>query len=120
MSGRRPGLLNGSVGMRRELRGCRVILTGASRGIGSSLAEQLAGAGAKLVLAARTVDQLTALADQLKARKMRNLKALKPDVIAAGNLGCITQIGSAADIPVLHTVELMNWAYGGKKPAALK
>ncbi|MDB5556284.1 MAG: 2-hydroxy-acid oxidase [Rhizobium sp.] len=60
------------------------------------------------------------IADQLKARKVKNLKALKPDVIAAGNLGCITQIGSAADIPVLHTVELMNWAYGGKKPAALK
>jgi len=60
------------------------------------------------------------IADQLKARKVRNLKALKPDVIAAGNLGCITQIGSAANIPVLHTVELMNWAYGGKKPAALK
>ena len=60
------------------------------------------------------------IADQLKARKVKNLKALKPDVIAAGNLGCITQIGSAADIPVLHTVELMNWAYGGRKPAALK
>jgi len=60
------------------------------------------------------------IADQLKARKVKNLKALKPDVIAAGNLGCITQIGNAADIPVLHTVELMNWAYGGKKPDVLK
>jgi glycolate oxidase iron-sulfur subunit len=60
------------------------------------------------------------IADQLKARKVRNLKALKPDVIAAGNLGCITQIGSAADIPVVHTVELINWAFGGKKPAGLK
>jgi glycolate oxidase iron-sulfur subunit len=60
------------------------------------------------------------IADQLKARKVRNIKALKPDVIAAGNLGCITQIGSAADIPVVHTVELLNWAHGGKKPAKLK
>lgn len=60
------------------------------------------------------------IADQLKARKVRNLEALKPDVIAAGNLGCITQIGSAAGIPVVHTVQLLNWAFGGKKPAGLK
>ena len=60
------------------------------------------------------------IADQLKARKVRNIAALKPDVIAAGNLGCITQIGSAAAVPVLHTVELLNWAYGGKKPAVMK
>jgi glycolate oxidase iron-sulfur subunit len=60
------------------------------------------------------------IADQLKARKVRNIAALRPDVIAAGNLGCITQIGSGADIPVVHTVALLNWAYGGKKPAGLK
>ena len=60
------------------------------------------------------------IADQLKARKVRNIEALRPDVIAAGNLGCITQIGSAAKAPVVHTVELLNWAYGGKKPAGLK
>jgi glycolate oxidase iron-sulfur subunit len=60
------------------------------------------------------------IADQLKARKVSNIKALKPDIIAAGNLGCITQIGSAAEIPVVHTVELLNWAFGGKKPAKLK
>ena len=60
------------------------------------------------------------IADQLKARKVKNIAALKPDVIAAGNLGCITQIGSAAAVPVLHTVELLNWAKGGKKPAAMK
>ena len=60
------------------------------------------------------------IADQLKARKVKNIRALKPDVIAAGNLGCITQIGSAAGIPVVHTVELLNWAHGGKKPAKLK
>ena len=60
------------------------------------------------------------IADQLKARKVKNLKALKADVIAAGNLGCITQIGSGADIPVVHTIQLLNWAFGGKKPAAMK
>jgi glycolate oxidase iron-sulfur subunit len=55
----------------------------------------------------------------LKERKVRNLKAVKPDVIAAGNLGCITQIADAAGAPIVHTVELLNWAYGGEKPAAL-
>jgi glycolate oxidase iron-sulfur subunit len=60
------------------------------------------------------------IADQLKARKLKAITALKPDVIAAGNLGCITQIGSGTDIPIVHTVELLNWAHGGKKPAGLK
>jgi len=57
---------------------------------------------------------------QLKARKVKNIMALKPDIIAAGNLGCMTQIGSGTEVPVVHTVELLNWAYGGKKPAAIK
>jgi glycolate oxidase iron-sulfur subunit len=60
------------------------------------------------------------IADQLKARKLRNIEALKPDIIAAGNLGCITQIGTGTSVPIVHTVQLLNWAYGGKKPAALK
>ena len=42
-----------------------------------------------------------------------------PDIIAAGNIGCMTQIGSATGIPVVHTVELLNWAYGGPRPTAL-
>lgn len=53
--------------MRREVRGRRILLTGASRGIGRSVAEQLARAGARLALAARSADSLTALAEQLKA-----------------------------------------------------
>jgi glycolate oxidase iron-sulfur subunit len=60
------------------------------------------------------------IADQLKARKVTNIEALKPDIIAAGNLGCITQIGTGTDIPIVHTVELLNWAYGGKKPPKLR
>jgi len=39
--------------------------------------------------------------------------------VAAGNIGCITQIASGADIPVLHTVELLDWASGGPKPLVL-
>jgi glycolate oxidase iron-sulfur subunit len=59
------------------------------------------------------------IASQLRARKLRNLTRLKPDVIAAGNVGCITQIGGGANVPVVHTVELLNWAAGGAKPAAI-
>ncbi len=56
---------------------------------------------------------------QLKARKVRNLQAKAPQVIAAGNIGCMMQIGSAAEVPVVHTVELLDWATGGPKPRAL-
>ena len=52
----------------------------------------------------------------LKARKVKNLKATKAEVIATGNIGCITQIGDAAGMPVVHTVKLLNWAYGGERP----
>ena len=56
----------------------------------------------------------------LKARKVKNLEATKPDVIATGNIGCITQIATGTDVPILHTVELLDWAYGGVKPAMLE
>lgn len=60
------------------------------------------------------------IADQLKARKLRNIQAVKPDVIAAGNIGCISQIGSGTDIPIVHSVELLDWAFGGEKPQKLR
>ena len=56
---------------------------------------------------------------QLKARKVNNLQATQPDVISAGNIGCMMQIGSAIDVPVLHTVELLDWATGGPMPRAM-
>ncbi len=56
---------------------------------------------------------------KLKARKVKNLEATKPDVIATGNIGCITQIATGTDVPILHTIELLDWAYGGEKPALL-
>lgn len=59
------------------------------------------------------------IASELKARKVETLHALEPDVIAAGNIGCMTQIGSGIDTPVVHTVELLDWAYGGPKPKNL-
>ncbi|MEO0342918.1 MAG: glycolate oxidase subunit GlcF [Pseudomonadota bacterium] len=56
---------------------------------------------------------------QLKERKVQTLEAKSPDVIAAGNIGCMMQIGSGTNIPVVHTVELLDWASGGPKPRAL-
>lgn len=59
------------------------------------------------------------ISKQLKARKVQTLEAKTPDVIAAGNIGCMMQIGSGTGIPVVHTVELLDWATGGPKPPAM-
>jgi len=56
---------------------------------------------------------------QLKERKVKTLMAKQPDVIAAGNIGCMMQIGSATGVPVVHTVELLDWVTGGPKPSVL-
>ena len=60
------------------------------------------------------------LAGQLRDRKISNIMRIKPDVIAAGNIGCITQIASGTAIPIVHPVELVDWATGGPIPAALE
>ena len=59
------------------------------------------------------------ISKQLKDRKVDTLMAKSPDIIAAGNIGCMMQIGSAAGVPVVHTVELLDWASGGPRPPAL-
>jgi len=56
---------------------------------------------------------------QLKARKVKNIEATKADVIATGNIGCITQIATGTEMPILHTAQLLDWAYGGPRPAEL-
>jgi glycolate oxidase iron-sulfur subunit len=58
------------------------------------------------------------IAGRLKARKLENIARTKPDVIAAGNIGCITQLSGG--VPVVHTVQLLDWMAGGEKPAALR
>jgi glycolate oxidase iron-sulfur subunit len=59
------------------------------------------------------------LAGKLLERKAGNINSLQPDVVAAGNIGCMVQLGSGLDVPVVHTVELLDWATGGPKPAGL-
>jgi len=56
---------------------------------------------------------------QLRERKVRTIEDKVPQVIAAGNIGCMVQIGSATRIPVVHTVELLDWATGGPRPRAI-
>ncbi|MBI3513862.1 MAG: glycolate oxidase iron-sulfur subunit, partial [Proteobacteria bacterium] len=59
------------------------------------------------------------LARGLRDRKLANIALVAPEIVAAGNIGCITQLAAAATVPVVHTVELLDWATGGPKPAAL-
>ena len=59
------------------------------------------------------------LAASLLARKVASIERLAPAVIATGNIGCMTHIGSASTVPVVHTVELLDWASGGPRPGAL-
>ena len=60
------------------------------------------------------------IAGQLGERKVQMLEQLKPDVIATGNIGCAVQIGQRTGAPVVHTVELLDWASGGPAPAAMR
>ena len=60
------------------------------------------------------------ISKELKARKVATIEEKAPDIIAAGNIGCMMQIGSGTSIPVVHTVELLDWATGGPMPRALK
>lgn len=56
------------------------------------------------------------ISQQLKTRKVNTLEAKTPDVISAGNIGCMIQIGGGTNVPIVHTVELLDWATGGPKP----
>jgi len=60
-----------------------------------------------------------ALAGALRDRKLANIAATRPDAVATGNIGCIAQLAPAAPVPVLHTVELLDWATGGPLPRKL-
>jgi glycolate oxidase iron-sulfur subunit len=60
------------------------------------------------------------IARRLRERKVRTIERLRPDVIAAGNLGCIMQIAAGTDLPTVHTVQLIDWATGGPCPPVLR
>jgi len=56
---------------------------------------------------------------KLRDKKISTLRPLQANYIAAGNIGCITQLRAGAGVPILHTVQLLEWAYGGDKPQGL-
>lgn len=60
------------------------------------------------------------LSRRLRDRKVANIESVKPDVIAAGNFGCIGNIAAGTGIPIAHTVELLDWATGGPRPVAFR
>ncbi len=60
------------------------------------------------------------IAVQLRDRKIANIESVRPDIVAAGNIGCITQIATGTKIPIVHTVELLDWATGGPGPRGLR
>ena len=58
------------------------------------------------------------IAARLRERKLERLRALRPDVVAAGNIGCMAQL-SGGGLPVVHTVQLLDWMAGGPEPAGI-
>jgi len=60
------------------------------------------------------------LSKQLRERKVERIEETGAELVAAGNLGCMVQIASATDLPVVHTVELLDWAYGGPPPSSVR
>ena len=55
----------------------------------------------------------------LRDRKLANIATTRPDIVATGNIGCITQLAHGCSVPVAHTVELLDWVTGGPAPKAL-
>ncbi|WJR79537.1 glycolate oxidase subunit GlcF [Bradyrhizobium sp. NP1] len=58
------------------------------------------------------------IADRLRERKVANIASVGPDMIAAGNIGCMVQIAGGTSVPVVHTIELLDWATGGPRPGS--
>ena len=61
----------------------------------------------------------TDIAKKLLKQKVENINKVKPDLISTGNIGCMIQIANGIDIPIVHTVELIDWYTGGPKPKSL-
>ena len=60
------------------------------------------------------------MAKSLLQNKVKNIEKISPDFISTGNIGCITQISTGTRIPIIHTIELLDWFTGGPKPFKLQ
>ena len=61
-----------------------------------------------------------AIANELRDRKIASISSTEPDLIATGNIGCITQIAGGTETPIVHTIQLLDWVYGGERPGELE
>jgi glycolate oxidase iron-sulfur subunit len=61
-----------------------------------------------------------AISERLRARKTANIESVEPDCVAAGNVGCIQHLSGPGEIPIVHTIQLLDWAYGGPCPEPLR
>ena len=68
----------------------------------------------------REHEMIQTLAGRLRDRKVAHIESVGPDAVATGNIGCMMQLDSGTDVPVLHTVELLDWATGGPCPKPLE
>jgi glycolate oxidase iron-sulfur subunit len=59
------------------------------------------------------------IASRLRDRKLANIERTGAQIVATGNIGCIAQLAGASRLPVVHTVELVDWATGGPRPATM-
>ena len=59
------------------------------------------------------------LALRLRDRKLQNIATVNPDIVVTGNIGCMNQLASESEIPIMHTVQMLDWATGGPIPSAL-
>ena len=60
------------------------------------------------------------MAEKLQKRKVEHIESVQPQAVAAGNIGCMEQIGRATDIPIVNTVQLLDWATSGPRPVSLQ
>ena len=81
-----------------------------------------ASSGGGRASARETIGRVAAgsIAKQLLKDKVKSIKSLDPQIISTGNIGCITQISNGTNIPILHTIELLDWYTGGPKPKILE
>jgi glycolate oxidase iron-sulfur subunit len=60
------------------------------------------------------------MAEELKKRKVASIRSVGADIVATGNIGCMTQLSHDLGASIVHTVELLDWATGGPEPRALR
>ena len=82
------------------LRAKKILITGASQGIGAGLAEAFAAEGCELYLVARSADKLGAVADTIGQAHGVQVHLLPLDITAPGAIEQVMAFGGHADVLV--------------------